>query len=72
MKQKLHMMYHHGVDAMAQGQEHEAVKTWLKALSMRENYNAHPASRGRKITGALCSCLDESVNPFKTSHLKEN
>lgn len=64
MRQRLHRMYHQGVDLMHQGRDHEAVRIWLQALSMRENYNAHPASRGKRINGALCSCIDESMNPF--------
>lgn len=64
MKQKLHEMYHQGVDFMNRGQEHEAVQVWLQAISMRETYNAHPASRGRKVRDTLCDCLDENMNPF--------
>lgn len=72
MHQRLHRMYHEGVDHMAAGRDHEAVKTWIQAISMRETYNAHPASKGKEITGALCSCVDESANPFKASHIEEN
>lgn len=68
MKQKLHEMYHQGVDFMNRGQEHQAVQVWLQAISMLEAYNAHPATKGRRVTGTLCSCLDESVNPFGTTH----
>lgn len=65
MKNKLHAMYHKGVDAMNAGNDHEAVHTWLKAMALRESFNGHPANGGQKVIGNLCSCIDENVNPFK-------